>query len=364
MMREKAKSLYEICCLTYRQVGMLFPVVAGMFTIIFFTSLLDSGIPQQLPIAVVDQDQTSTTASLQRKLASFQSTKIVANYANVTEAREAMQQCDIYGYIVFPHGFTEDLLSGRQPDISYYFNTAIFTGGVLAQKDMMTIATLGKAAVGQATLRAKGLTEDQIMGVLQPYKIQPHMTGNPWSNYNIYISAMIVPGIIYLLLTLLLCYYMPKIGRAVQNAFMMGIFIFVFQFYLYVILGLPHEGSWWSVMFISLLLVGSGMGFALFIFALVPSRRMSMSICSLWGVMSFSMSGAAFPVDLMHPLLRALSYLFPLRHYFMSYQMTVLHGYPIGYSWVHIAAMILFCALPLLIYPYLKYQVRTFIYTD
>lgn len=364
MIRQKARSLYEVCCLCYRQVSMGFPIIAGLLTIIFFTSLLDSGMPQELPIAVVDLDQTSTTATLHQRLATFQSTKVVASYANVTEARIAMQKGEIYGYIVFPDGFTEKLLSGRQPDISYYLNSAIYTGGVLAMKDMKTISVLSKAAVGQAQLRAKGLTDDQIMAILQPIKVQGHMTGNPWGNYNIYISTMVVPGIIILLVTLILCYYMPKVDRSIQNAFMMAIFLLIFQFYIYGILKLPHEGSWWVIMFISLLLIGAAIGFALFIFALVPSRRMSMSICSLWGVMSFSMSGAAFPVDMMHPMLQALSYLFPLRHYFMTYQMNVLHGYPLSFSWVHISGLILFTALPLLVWGRLKYQIRTFVYTD
>ncbi|MCF0191124.1 MAG: ABC transporter permease [Marinilabiliaceae bacterium] len=364
MIKAKLKSFCEMCRLSYRQVSIGFPVVAGLFTIIFFTSLLDSGMPQQLPIAVVDQDQTSTTSALQQRLSNFQSTKIVANFSSLSEARIAMQKGEIYGYILFPNRFTEDLLSGRQPDISFYYNSAIFTGGVLAMKDLKTISVIANAAVGQATLQAKGLTEDQIMSILQPVLIQGHLTGNPWANYNIYISTMVVPGVIILLVTLLLCYYLPKVGRAVQNAFMMGLFLFIFQLYLYGILRLPHEGSWLLILFLTLILVGAAMGFAFFIFALIPSRRMSMSICSLWGVMSFSMSGAAYPVDMMHPLLQALSYLFPLRHYFMAYQMNVLHGYSIAFSWIHISALILFSALPLLVWGRLKYQIRSFVYTD
>ena len=139
---------------------------------------MNDGMPQQVPIAVVDLDNSSTTRALQRRLSAFQTTEIIANYNNVPEAREAMQKGDISGYIIFPENFTENLLSGRQPSISYYYNSAIFASGTMAMKDLKTISVLGKAAVGQATLRAKGLTEDQIMAVLQPIRVEAHMTGN------------------------------------------------------------------------------------------------------------------------------------------------------------------------------------------
>lgn len=195
-----------------------FSIIVILFSIIFFTSLMNDGMPQQVPIAVVDQDNTSTTRALQRRLSAFQTTEVVANYTNIPEAREAMQKGDICGYVIFPEGFTErSALSGRQPHISYYYNSAIFASGTMAMKDLKTISVLGKAAVGQATLRAKGLTEDQIMAILQPIKVEAHMTGNPWVNYNIYITTMVVPGIIYMIICLLACYYLPKYGRSIQR---------------------------------------------------------------------------------------------------------------------------------------------------
>ncbi|MCF0198238.1 MAG: ABC transporter permease [Bacteroidaceae bacterium] len=341
-----------------------FTTIVILFTIVFFTSLMNDGMPQQVPIAVVDMDQTSTTRALERRLSAFQSTEVVANYANIPDARAAMQEGAISGYIVFPHGFTEQLLSARQPHLSFYYNSAIFTSGALVMKDLKTISLVSNAAVGQATLRTKGLTEGQIMAVLQPIKVDPHMTGNPWVNYNIYITTMIVPGIIFMIVCLLLCYYLPKTGRALQHALYAGAGLFVFQLYVYGVLKLPHEGSWTTIMLLSLLFVAAAIGFAFMAFAVAPSRRMSMSVCSLWSVLNFSMSGAAYPIDSMHPLLQGASYLFPLRHYFMAYQLNVLHGYPLADSWLWVSGLIVCAALPLLLLGRLRRLLRNFVYTE
>jgi ABC-2 type transport system permease protein len=90
-------------------------------------------------------------------------------------------------------------------------------------------------------------------------------------------------------------------------------------------------------------------GWGVFIFGLIPSLRMSMSVCSLWAVLSFSMVGAAFPVFAMDSPLQSLSWLFPLRHYYIIYQLCVFNTYPLSYVIWHIVALIGFSLLPLLV---------------
>ena len=77
-----------------------FPVAV----IFFFTSLLSSGQPQEMPVGVVDLDNTSTTRALIRKLDGFQSSEVVAYYSTPAEAREAIQNNEIYGFLYIPEG--------------------------------------------------------------------------------------------------------------------------------------------------------------------------------------------------------------------------------------------------------------------
>ena len=72
-------------------------VVFPLLAMLFFTSLLNDGVPQEMPVGIVDLDNTSMTRALGRKLDGFQNSKVVANYTSVTEARKAMQENEIYG---------------------------------------------------------------------------------------------------------------------------------------------------------------------------------------------------------------------------------------------------------------------------
>ena len=50
--------------------------------------------------------------------------------------------------------------------------------------------------------QAKGYTEAQIMGQLQPIVIDTHPIGNPWLNYSVYLNNTVLPGIIQLMVFL------------------------------------------------------------------------------------------------------------------------------------------------------------------
>ena len=73
-----------------------------------------------------------------------------------------------------------------------------------------------------------------------------------------------------------------------------------------------------------------------------------MSICSLWAVLGFSTSGATYPVFAMDGIIETLSWLFPLRHYYMIYQISIFNGYPLADCWINITILTAFALLPLL----------------
>ena len=52
-----------------------------------------------LPIGVVDQDNSATSRGLIRNLDAMQNSRVIYRFANITEARNAMQEGKVYAYI-------------------------------------------------------------------------------------------------------------------------------------------------------------------------------------------------------------------------------------------------------------------------
>ena len=114
-------------------------VVFPLLAMVFFTSLMDEGLPENMPVGVVDLDNTTTSRGLIRRLDAFQSSEVVAHYPSVAEARRAIQRNEIYAFLYIPKGTTDKLLASRQPKISYYYNMASVMSGSLLMRDLKTI---------------------------------------------------------------------------------------------------------------------------------------------------------------------------------------------------------------------------------
>ena len=359
-------------------------LVFPLLLVVFFTTMLSDGIPQNLPIGVVDQDNSATSHGLIRNLDAMQSSRVVYRFANVTEARSAMQEGKVYAYLLIPEGTAAKLLAGRQPEILYYYTMTCMTAGGMASKDLKTIGMLGSAAVGQAMLSAKGASKEQIKAALQPVSIDAHMIANPQGSYNYTLTTVFVPGILMLFMALLASYSLGMemkfdtgkewlaradgnivvaiVGKYMIHALVFLLVMFAYQYYIFRVLHFPHFGGVWNIVRLTFLQVLGSLGFGIFTFGLMPSLRMSMSISSLWSVLGLSMCGSAFPVAGMDTPLQAMSWLFPLRHSWMLYQATVLNGFPVIDVWFHLVALIAFTLLPWFVLRKVKNAMLNYVY--
>lgn len=343
-------------------------VLAPLFCYVFFTSLMSSGLPSSLPLGLVDEDNTTTTRNLARNLDAFQGTDIREVYANVTEARAAVQRGEVYGFYLIPRGTTQKAQLQRIPTVSFYTNYSYLVAGSLIYRDMRTMSELASGAATRTVLYAKGATEKQAMAFLQPVVIDMHAVGNPTLNYNVYLSNVIIPGCLAIFIFMITVYSLGtelkfrtaddlmtrsdvSIIVAINSKLLPQLFIFLLMgtLYVWLLYGYLHFpcqcgiGRMWCVM---ALYVMACQGLGVFMFAMLPTLRLGLSFASLWGVISFSISGMSFPVMAMHPVLQGLSLLFPLRHYFLLYVNCALDGYPMANAWPYVLALVAFAILP------------------
>jgi ABC-2 type transport system permease protein len=368
--------LRECRRLVSRPLYLLCMVGAPLFCYIFFTTLMADGLPTNMPVGVVDEDNTSTSRQLVRNLDAFEQTAVTAHYPTVTEARVAMQRGEIYGFYYIPKGTTSDAQASRQPTVSFYTNNTLLIAGSLLFKDMKMMSELAAGSATRSTLYAKGATEQQAMGFLQPIVIDTHPLNNPWLNYSVYLNNTFAPGILMLLIFMITVYsigvelkertsreWLRMSGNSIYRAlagkllphtvifFLMGV---LYNVYLYGVLQFPCNSGIMPMLFATLCLVLASQCMGVVMIGTLPTLRLGLSFASLWGVLSFSICGLSFPAMAMHPTLQALANLFPLRHYFLIYVDQALNGYPMLYSWSNYLALLVFMLLPFLVVNRLK----------
>ena len=196
----------ELRRLVSRPLYLFCMVIAPLFCYIFFTTLMDSGLPTDMPVGVVDRDMTATSRQLVRNLDAFEQTAVVARYPDISDARIAMQKGEIYGFYYIPEGTAAKAQAQRQPKVSFYTNNTLLIAGSLLFKDMKMMSELASGAAARTALYAKGATEEQAMAFLQPIVIDTHPLNNPWLNYSVYLCNTFAPGVLMLLIFMITVY--------------------------------------------------------------------------------------------------------------------------------------------------------------
>lgn len=357
-------------------------IIAPLLTFAILMYMMSAGLPTKIPVAVVDLDNSSTSRALVRQLDAFAKTDIKFKSLSFKEARIAMERAEVYGIFTIPEDFAKDAVSGNRPKIVFYTNNAFLISGSLLFQDMKMISVLASASVGLKMGEAKGYTQGELMPVLQPISIEAHVIGNPMLNYSVYLNNVLTPGILFLILAMftisalgsevksgtgrqLLDLSGGSIVKAVFGKLLpyTALFLILSLFFMSVLYGYNHfplHSGFWPMCAAYLCLILSAQGFGLILLAVFPNYRLALSSASLLGMISFSITGFSFASMAMSPILYGLSFLFPLRHFFLIYVDQALNGIPLGYSAYHYAALLGFFLVGLL----LMGRIRRFLYEN
>ncbi len=359
----------ELRRLASRRIYLFMILLAPAFCFLFFADLLKQGLPMNLPIAVVDEDNSSMSRQLVRSLDAIPQTDVALRTSLFAEAREALQQARVYGIFHIPEGFKAEVSAGKTPVLSFYTNDTYLLPGSLAYKDMRLQSALMNGAVQQTLLLAKGEGGSQLQAKLMPVALETNPLNNPWISYSIYLANILMPAFVFMFAMFTAAFSISdeekrgtagewlslsrgSIGTALLGKLLPQTIAFCATGLLYLSLlygyqRFPMNGGFAPVFLAMVLLVLSAQGFAVFVSGVTRQSRIVLSACALWGVLSFSISGFTYPAPAMPELMYWGSNLFPMRHYYLLYVDQALNGIPLAYSWGSYAALALFALLPL-----------------
>lgn len=357
----------ELRIIRQRPLYLIGSVGVLAFCVIFFLTFFKDGLPSDMPIGVVDCDNSSTSRNFCQQLDATQLGKVVG-YPTFASAREDMIKGKITSIVVLPEGLNDDVQAFRQPKITFYINGLYFVGGALAYKDILTMVNMANGAVQREALRLRGWNEDRIMGMIQPISIDTHQIGNVFTNYGYYLNNIILPGILEMIVILVLIYslgaelkfgtsrhLLATAGDSIRNALAGKLLVWTLLFsalglilvmLLYGWLHYPLEGSIWNMFLAIVLMVVSSEAVAIFILELIPVPRLALSIGALYSVLGFSLSGFTLPIEAMPPYIQGLAEIFPLRHYYLFYVQEAIFGSGFAGWWKEVVHMLVFLFLP------------------
>lgn len=358
----------EVRIFRQRPVYILASVGVMIFNTVFYVTFMQDGLPHDLPVGIVDCDRSSTSRSFCQQLDATQLSQVVY-YDDLHRARRDMQTGRLTAFIVIPEGFNDDIQASRQPHIAYYVNSLYFVGGALSYSNILTMLNLTNGAVQRQFLRARGVSEGEILSRIQPIVLDAHQIGNTTTSYGVYLNSVLLPGILEMIVILITVYavgselkygtsrhLMKTAGGSLAKAITgkMAVYTLIFtvlgislELFLYHWLHYPIKGSVWWMCLDILLLVAAAQAAGLFIIGLFPNLRLAVSVGAIYSVLGFSLAGFTLPVEAMLPGLRGFSAIFPLRHYYLFYVQEAIFGSGFAGWWQEVVHLLLFLGLPL-----------------
>lgn len=342
-------------------------VAIPLLSAFLMLNLMNEGLANRVPAAIVDLDGSELSRTLAANLDAMQTTNVVITCSDFAEARDAVQRGEIIGFFLIPENFSSEAIAGRTPEISYYTNYAYIVPASLMYKGFKTISVLSNGALVKATLTSAGLPDGSVSALLQPIVADMHMISNPWTSYPIYMSNSFIPGILALMVMLVTVFSITDeikrgtsplwldhnggsivvalIGRLAPQTLLFTLTGWIIQLSIFGWLDFPLHCHISIMMVAMLLLVLACQGFAVLICGITPNMRIALSICSLISVLAFSIGAFTIPVEDMYGWIGIVSYILPIRYYFLIYIDQALNGISLYYSRYYFIALLVFVLL-------------------
>ena len=357
--------------------------VAGAF---FFLNLMSEGLPLRITVSMVDMDHSAMSRQITRQLRAGELTDITSNVDSYNEALAKVRAGETFGFFYIPQNFQKDVEGGRKPTLSFFCNMSVFVPGTLAFKGFKTVAVTTSGGVVEATLASLGA--ESVIGsgesLMMPLNVDTHPIGNPWMNYNIYLSNSFLPALLALIAMTMtvfsICIEIKQgtspewiansrghIGVAIfgklfpQTVILCAIGVAI-QAVMYGWLGFPMHCPAWRMVLAMILLIVASQCWALTVCEIVPNMRLALILVSLTSILAFSVAGFSFPVEKMYGAVGIFSYILPIRYYFLIYIDQALNGWPLYYSRAYYAVLLVMTLVPLLGFRRLKSKCLTPVY--
>lgn len=362
----------ELRRMTSRRIYFASCIVLPLFSLVFMATIFGHGQMENLPVGVVDADQTSLSRSIVRMVDATPELEVTKHYANETEARKAIQRKEIYGYLLIPSGIKS---------LCYYYHNAMLSVGEELHSTFETL--LKQVSVTPIVTEAVGLGESQtnITSFLVPISEKEMVSYNPNRNYAIYLSQPFFFVFLQVLLLLVTTYALgseSKFGTSdewlqmakgnIDIAVIGKLLPYTFTFMIMGVLAnivffnwmkMPLPCSLWVKNGITMLFILATQALALLLYAILPALSLIISVVSMIGSLGATLSGVTFPVNFMDTPVYWASFLFPIRHFVEVVQSLLYLGGTFSNYWTNLVVLLLFILSPILLLPRLKRALLT-----
>ena len=158
-----------------------------------------AGLPNRLPIGVLDQDHSAFSRQLIRFMQATPGLQVVRSYDNSTEVTQAMRRAEVYAVVSIPPDFARSLKQGRAAQVTLLHNAQLGTHSSLIQRDVRSAVGTLSVGVELAARNKRGEPALATLVSMEPIKTSLVTLFNPSLNYEQFLAAALIPALLHIL---------------------------------------------------------------------------------------------------------------------------------------------------------------------
>lgn len=321
-----------------------------------------SGVMRNVPIAVVDQDDSQIARELTRRLHAAPGLHVVARLTDVGEAERLVRSNQAYAVVLIPSGAERAVMRGGTGSITTFYNASYSTTAGSALRDISAVVQAYAARLAvEAAAPVVGI--DKVRAA--PIAAQTTVLYNPQASYELQLVTLIHPALLHLIFMVAVVgalgrelrdgsigAWLGTMGRGDAAAAVAGkIAPYFLVFLAWGVLatgymawfrGWPVRGSFALLMlgYIAMYLAYSGV--ALLFIGRTKSMGRALSMSGLFAGASFAFAGAVFPIEAASRFAQFWSALLPYTAFAKLLAEQWMMGSPASVSLPQIGIMLIF----------------------
>ena len=186
------KGIFEVWLNEYRAIftdaGVVLIFLGAIVIYPFFYSLpYLPEILREIPVGIVDYDNTAMSRKLVRMLDAHETIAVAARFPDMETAKNAFFNREVHGIITIPADFEKSVLRRTQATVALYGDASYF----LTYRQVMLGCTHAvktfSAGVEIRRLQAKGATQPQALALRAPVRAVAYPLFNPAGGYATFV---------------------------------------------------------------------------------------------------------------------------------------------------------------------------------
>ncbi|MEK8047339.1 ABC transporter permease [Ideonella margarita] len=312
------------------------------------------GVPRDLPIVVIDQDQSALSRQMDRFLQASPGISVVAHAASWEEALSLLRQRQAFGVVIFPAQLQTQVLGGRAATVQWFYNGQFqsHVGGL--SRDVRAVVSTLSVGIELSAREKRGAAPVLAKAQFEPIRMKLVTLFNESASYEFFLTLALLPAVMQIFITLAA---VTAIGRELKAgsvpewlataggrwhvalatklawpALAFGVMALAFVLVMAGVRGWAITDAPFMVLVGLGLLVAAQLALGVFLIGVTLALRNGLSAAGFITAPAFAFAGQGFPLQSMPVLARAWAEVLPLTHYLQLQSRHWVAGAPARYG--------------------------------